>query len=253
MGTDIRNGRRRTDCRSAVTRRKTMENKNYYREEYLPGIIKYGKITDFLACIFVFVPALIVTFYYGIIPAKGPFMVAIVAQLSVNAVWWVIEPVSFFPVLGIPGSYMAFLSGNNSNLRMPCAAAALKATDTQVGTDEGSIISTIGVGASVFVNIVFLIIGVLVGAALIAVLPSGVKDALNYLLPALFGAVFAQFAIDDWKTGIVAMGLGVLCMVLYNNGMFNWLPIDPFVVNVLVPIFGTMIYARIAYKPEKKG
>lgn len=72
-----------------------MENKNYYREEYLPGIIKYGKITDFLACIFVFVPALIVTFYYGIIPAKGPFMVAIVAQLSVNAVWWVIEPVSF--------------------------------------------------------------------------------------------------------------------------------------------------------------
>ena len=136
---------------------------------------------------------------------------------------------------------------------MPCAAAALKATDTQVGTDEGSIISTIGVGASVFVNIVFLIIGVLVGAALIAVLPSGVKDALNYLLPALFGAVFAQFAIDDWKTGIVAMGLGVLCMVLYNNGMFNWLPIDPFVVNILVPIFGTMIYARIAYKPEKKG
>lgn len=61
MGTDIRNGRRRTDRRSAVTRRKTMENKNYYREEYLPGIIKYGKITDFLACIFVFVPALIVT------------------------------------------------------------------------------------------------------------------------------------------------------------------------------------------------
>ena len=230
-----------------------MENKNYYREEYLPGIIKYGKITDFLACIFVFVPALIVTFYYGIIPAKGPFMVAIVAQLSVNAVWWVIEHVSFFPVLGIPGSYIAFLSGHNSNLRMPCAAAALKATDTQVGTDEGSIISTIGVGASVFVNIVFLIIGVLVGAALIAVLPSGVKDALNYLLPALFGAVFAQFAIDDWKTGIVAMGLGVLCMVLYNNGMFNWLPIDPFVVNILVPIFGTMIYARIVYKPEKKG
>lgn len=230
-----------------------MDTKKIYREEFLPGIIKWGKITNFLGCILVFAPALVVTFLYGIVPAKGPFMVAIVAQLSVNAVWWVIEPVSFFPVLGIPGSYMAFLSGNNSNLRMPCAAAALKATDTQVGTEEGSIISTIGVGASIFVNIVFLIIGVLVGVALINVLPDGVKDALNYLLPALFGAVFAQFAIDDWKTGVVAMALGVVCMVMYNNGLFNWLPIDPFVVNILVPIFGTMLYSRLTYKPAKEG
>lgn len=226
-------------------------NKNeVYREEFLPGIIKWGKITNFLGCILVFVPALIVTFGYGIIPDKGPFMIAIVAQLSVNAVWWVIEPISFFPVLGIPGSYMAFLSGNNSNLRMPCAAAALKATDTQVGTEEGSIISTIGVGASIFVNIIFLIVGVLVGVALIGILPAGVKDALNYLLPALFGAVFAQFAIDDWKTGVVAMGLGVVCMLMYNNGLFNWLPIDPFVVNILIPIFGTMLYAKLTFKPE---
>lgn len=228
-----------------------MDSKQYYKEAYLPGIIKYGKLTNFLGCFWVFVPALIVTFYYGIIPERGPFMVAIVAQLSVNVVWWFIEPVSFFPVLGIPGSYMAFLSGNNSNLRMPCAAAALKATDTKVGTNEGSIISTIGVGASVFVNILFLIAGVLIGATLLAILPDSVKSALDYLIPALFGAVFAQFAMDDWKSGVVAMGLGVLCMVLYNNGLFQWLPVDPFVVNILVPIFGTMAFARLTYKAKE--
>ena len=168
-----------------------MDKSTIYKEEFLPGIIKWGKITNFLGCILVFVPALIVTFGYGIIPDKGPFMVAIVAQLSVNAVWWVIEPISFFPV-----------------------------------------------------------IGVLVGVALIGILPASVKDALNYLLPALFGAVFAQFAIDDWKTGIVAMGLGIVCMIMYNNGLFNWLPIDPFVVNILIPIFGTMLYAKLTFKPK---
>lgn len=52
MGTDIRKvgGVLLPLC---CDEEKTMENKNYYREEYLPGIIKYGKITDFLACIFV--------------------------------------------------------------------------------------------------------------------------------------------------------------------------------------------------------
>lgn len=227
-------------------------SQNYYQEKYLPGIIKTGKWTSWVGALFVFVPALVVTFFFGIMPAKGPFMVAIVAQLSVNAVWWFIEPVSFFPVLGVPGTYMSFLSGNVSNLRLPCAAAALKATDTEVGTEKGSIISTIGVATSVIVNTIFLVIGVVVGSKLISMLPKSVTDSFTFLLPALFGAVYAQFAVDDVKSGVCGISLGVITLLLYNRGMFNWLPIDPFVANLVIPIFGTMMFARAMYKRKLK-
>lgn len=227
-------------------------NQNYYQDTYLPGIIKTGKWTSWVGAFFVFVPALAVTFLFGIRPDKEPFMVAIIAQLSVNAVWWFIEPISFFPILGVPGTYMSFLSGNISNLRIPCAAAALKATNTEVGTEKGSIISTIGVGASVFVNIILLVIGVVVGTKVIAMLPKNITDSFSYLLPALFGAVYAQFSVDDVKSGICGISLGVGTLLLYNRGAFDWLPIDPFVANLIIPIFGTMLFARAVYKRKTK-
>ncbi len=226
--------------------------KNYFKEEYIPQIIKVGKITCWIGAIIVFLPATIVTFGFGIVPEATALTAALVAQLSVNAVWWFIEPVSFFPILGIPGTYASFLSGNISNLRIPCAAAALKATDTEVGTDESSVISTIGVGASVFVNIIMLVVGVFLGQILLENLSPDIRNALSFLLPALFGAVFAQFAIDDIKNGVVAMILGVASLTMYNAGLFNWIPLDPYIVNILVPIFGTMAFARLTYKETKE-
>ncbi len=226
---------------------------NYFKDDYIPQIVKVGKITCWLGALIVFLPALVVTYGYGIVPEKTALVAALIAQLSVNAVWWFIEPVSFFPILGIPGTYIAFLSGNIGNLRIPCAAAALKATETEVGSDESSVISTIGVSASVFVNIILLVVGVFLGQVILDNIDQSVRDALGYLLPALFGAVFAQFAIDDIKNGVVAMLLGVVSLTLYSKGMFNWIPLDPYIVNILVPIFGTMAFAKFTYKeaPEE--
>ncbi len=223
---------------------------NYYKEEYIPQIVKTGKFTCWLGSFIVFLPAIVVTFVYGIVPDQTALIAALIAQISVNAVWWFIEPVSFFPILGVPGTYISFLSGNISNLRLPCAAAALKATEIEVGTEEASVISTIGVSASVFVNIILLIVGVFLGQIILDNIDQSVRNALGYLLPALFGAVFAQFAIDDIKSGIVAMLLGVISLTLYSKGMFNWIPLDPYIVNILVPIFGTMAFARLTYKED---
>ena len=227
---------------------------NYFKDIYLKQIIKTGKLTCWFGAVLVFVPAMIVTFYFKILPDKAPLMVALTAQLSINAVWWFIEPISFFPILGVPGTYMSFLTGNVSNLRIPCAASALKATDTKLGTDEGAIISTIGVGASIFVNIIILVAGVLAGTKLLSMLPDTVTSKLPLLLPALFGAVFAQFAIDDIKGGICAMGLAVGSILLYNHGYLGWFPIDPFILVILIPIFGTMLFKRLTYKaaPEEQ-
>lgn len=222
-------------------------SKSYYKDTYIPNIHKTGKITGWIGVILVFLPPLAAMFLWGIIPDKKSLMVALTAQLSVNAVWWFIEPISFFPILGVPGTYVSFLSGNISNLRIPCAAAALKRTGIEAGTDEASIISTISIAASVFVNVIFLTIAVLLGSSVLNVLSEEVKTSLEYLLPALFGGVFAQFAIDDKKLGTVSIITAMSTYLLYNKGFFNWVPFDPFIAVIIIPIFGTIIYAKRTY------
>lgn len=224
---------------------------NYFDNTYIPQIVKWGRIIGWIGTLIIFLPALYITFVYGVVPARGPFITAVIAQLSVNAIWWVVEPVSFFPVLGVAGTYISNLSGNTSNLKLPCAAAAQKATGVIPGTSEASIISTIGICASVFVNTTFLVIGVVVGAQAISMLPEEIRSALTYLLPALFGAVFAQFAVDDIKTGVVAILLGVGSLIAYRVGLFNWIPLDPSIPTLLIPIAGSLIFAKVTFKDKE--
>lgn len=228
-------------------------SKSYYKDTYIPDINRTGKITGWIGVFLVFLPPLAVMLFWGITPEKKPLLVALTAQLSVNAVWWFIEPISFFPILGVPGTYISFLSGNISNLRIPCAAAALKTTGVEAGSEEASIISTISISASVFVNVILLCIAVLLGSSVLNVLPVAAKNSLGYLLPALFGGVFAQFAIDDKKLGTVSMVTAILTYILYNKGMFSWVPLDPFIAVIIIPIFGTIAYAKLTYKATEEG
>lgn len=221
---------------------------DYYHEKYLPSVIKIGKLTCLLGGVLCFVPAVVVTWGFGIVPTKTAFISVIVAQLTINAAYWIIEPISFFPVLGVSGTYIAFLSGNISNMRVPCAVAALNATDTKLGTKEASVISSIGVSVSVFVNILFLLAGVIAGTKVIGALPNGLVESLNYLLPALIGGCFSMIAADDLKSSICAAILGCGALWFYNRGMFNWFPIDPFIPCLIIPIFGTLIFSSVIYK-----
>ncbi|SCZ80375.1 hypothetical protein [Acidaminobacter hydrogenoformans] len=235
-----------TEMKSVGTN--VVTNDEYYKNIYLPQISKLGKKTGWLGVLLIFAPVLAVTFFFRIVPEMDLLIIAITAQLSVNAIWWIIEPISFYPILGVPGTYMAFLSGNISNLRIPCAAAAQRALNIEPGSEKATIVSTIGVAASVYVNVILLIIAVVIGSSILEQMPDAVKISLNFLLPALFGAIFAQFAIDDKKTGAFAMIIAIGSLLMYNQGMFDWLPLDPFIAVILTPIFGTILVARIMYK-----
>lgn len=96
-------------------------------------------------------------------PTAKAIAAAAAIRISACLVYYFIEPISFQPVLGIPGTYMAFLSGNISNLRVPCSSVAQQAAGVQEGTPEGAVISTVGVAVSVVVNTTILTIGVLLG------------------------------------------------------------------------------------------
>ena len=163
---------------------------------------------------------------------------------------YIVEPISYFPILGIPGTYLTFLSGNTSNMRVPCSSVAQEAAGVEMGSDKGSVVSTIGIAVSIIVNIVILTIGAIAGNAIIGMMPEGFKQALNFLLPALYGAVFGQFAITRPKLGVVAVVIAFAMNWLMKNGFLSFFPGTPSYVVILVAVFGSIFAGKIIYKKE---
>ncbi|HBH3594484.1 TPA: hypothetical protein KSJ96_001319 [Clostridioides difficile] len=218
--------------------------KSIYNEEYLPFMIRYGRLTLSLGIIAALVPGIILSFGFGIMPPISALLASIMAIVSMSAPNYIIEPVSYSPILGIPGTYMSFLSGNISNMRLPCSIAAQKAAEVESGTEEGSIISTIGIAVSILVNISILTIGVILGGSVLSKIPAEVVEKLNLILPALFGSVFGQVFLQDKKLGLVAIVISVLTIILSKQGII------PQSLVVLICVFGTILIARAMYKDK---
>ncbi|MCC0684197.1 hypothetical protein KGF42_04330 [Clostridioides sp. ZZV15-6383] len=218
--------------------------KSVYNEEYLPFMIKYGRLTLSLGIIAALVPGIILSFGFGIMPPISALLASTMAIVSMSAPNYIIEPVSYSPILGIPGTYMSFLSGNISNMRLPCSIAAQKAAEVESGTEEGSIISTIGIAVSILVNISILTIGVILGGSVLSKIPAEVVEKLNLILPALFGSVFGQVFLQDKKLGLVAIVISVLTIILSKQGII------PQSLVVLICVFGTILIARAMYKDK---
>ncbi|EQI21321.1 hypothetical protein [Clostridioides difficile] len=218
--------------------------KSIYNEEYLPFMIRYGRLTLSLGIIAALVPGIILSFGFGIMPPTSALLASTMAIVSMSAPNYIIEPVSYSPILGIPGTYMSFLSGNISNMRLPCSIAAQKAAEVESGTEEGSIISTIGIAVSILVNISILTIGVILGGSVLSKIPAEVVEKLNLILPALFGSVFGQVFLQDKKLGLVAIVISVLTIILSKQGII------PQSLVVLICVFGTILIARAMYKDK---
>ena len=172
-------------------------NSDFYKDEYTPKINRIGKLTGYLGVLVAFTPALVLAVVYGIVPK---------------------------PVVGPAGTYMAFLSGNISNMRIPCASMAQVAAEVEPGTEKGSIIATLGMAVSIIINVSVLTIGAILGSSVLAMLPDSVKAALNYLLPALFGALFVQFGMKMIKHSVIMVVIAFALYFAIGMGVFNWLP-----------------------------
>ncbi|EPZ55622.1 putative membrane protein [[Clostridium] sordellii ATCC 9714] len=181
-----------------------MSNNNYYSKKYIPSITKWGKGTLLLGIVLCFAPLIVVSGIFGYMPPIAAIIAGTISQISVSGAFYIVEPIAYFPILGIPGTYMTFISGNTSNMRVPCAMVAQEAADVEPGTEKGSVISTIGIAVSIIVNIIILSVGVVFGQAILSVLPPQVTSAFDLILPALFGAVFGQFAIMKPKFAAVS-------------------------------------------------
>lgn len=139
-----------------------------------------------------FCPALYIFIAYKSFPG-WPTVAAVFSALVAHEVWtWVMEPIMYFPMIGIAGSYICFTAGNITSMRIPCAVAAQNAVSARNGTPKGDAASVFAMVASVVVNFAVLAVVILFGNYLLRVLPESIKAAFNYTMPAVYGALLVM-------------------------------------------------------------
>ena len=152
------------------------------------------------------------------IPMAAAAAAAARGFIAVGLVWTVsavVEYLVYTPMLGAGGSYLAFITGNLINMKIPCAMNAREMTGAKTGTAENEVISTLSIATSSLVTILVLALGVLLMIPLQPVLQSAVlKPAFANVVPALFGAMACQYFRKDPRLAVVPMCAMTLLFVL---------------------------------------
>ena len=141
-----------------------------------------GRITLLSAVVASFFPAMYLMISHGIFPPLDVILKAWILVLSSYGVVYIIEPISYYPVLGLSGTYMTFFSGNGGNMRVPAAVCALDVTETQPGTRSVEIISALGIAGSIITNLFFVTLAAVLGAVLM-------QFGIKYPILLIFGLV----------------------------------------------------------------
>lgn len=212
-----------------------------YAKNFTKPSIKIGSITVLLAMVASFLPNIYLYLAYGIWPDMNHVLSAWGSIALAFGAFYLVEPISYFPVFGLSGTYIGILSGNISQIRLPAASTAQDVLGVEPTSQKGEIVGILAICGSVVTNIIFLTVAVVAGSTLLSFLPASVTAAMaNYILPALFGACFASMAVKKMKIALYALPMAVILRLL---SVPAWL-------IIATCIFGTILITYVLYKKK---
>ena len=194
-----------------------MENKeNLIFEKYTKTTHKIGKIASILVLIMLVGAPFLIGKYLGAYPdlkaaGKGFFSVGLIWMISSIA-----EFLIYTPMLGSGGGYLAIITGNLINMKIPCAVNARDMVGAKSGTKENEIISTLSIATSSLVTIIVLAVGVALLTPLRPLLQEPVlQPAFDNVVPALFGAMAYKYYKSNLKTALLPLTvMSILFMIV---------------------------------------
>lgn len=211
---------------------------------YMNRVHRDGRIWGIIIGVILLSLPWVVSLIFGVEPN---YPVLIKGLLATAPMYWavgVVEIFTYVPMLGAGGTYLSFITGNISNLKLPCAIDAMERAEVKASSEEGEVISTIAIAVSSIVTTLIIIIGVICIVPLTPLLESPVLvPAFDMILPALFGGLAVVFISKNLKLSIAP--------VILMLALFIFVPaLNAGTVGIMVPVgvVFTLIVARIMYK-----
>jgi hypothetical protein len=178
---------------------------------------------------------------FNVWPPLGGLMKGILSVCLIYLPVGIIEVLTYAPMIGASGTYLVFVTGNLSNLKIPCAYNAMSITETKPGTAEGEVISTLSVAVSSIVTTLLIVCGVLLLIPLQPVIMSpALKPAFDNVIPALCGALGVMWMMKSWK---LALAPSIMMLIV-----FLFVPVSMMGIMIPVAALIAILAGRIMYK-----
>ena len=186
-----------------------------YLEQFNRRTHVLGRIVSAITLVLLVGAPFLIGTFLGAMPDMGAVAKGF---LSVGLVWTVSSVAGcliYTPMLGAGGGYLAFITGNLINMKIPCAVNARDIVGTKTGTAENELISTLSIATSSLVTIVVLALGVALLVPLQPVLQSPVlQPAFANVVPALFGAMAYQYFRKNVQVAVAPLVVMSLLFML---------------------------------------
>ena len=211
---------------------------------YMDSVHRDGRIWSLSIMALMILYPIALMLLFGALPDGKGLLMGLIATAPMYWAVGIVETFTYIPMLGAGGSYISFITGNISNLKLPCALSAMDQMGVKANSEEGEVISTIAIAVSSIVTTVIIIIGVILIVPLTPVLNAPVlAPAFAQILPALFGGLGVVFISRNWKIAIAPIALMMI--------LFVFVPaLDSGTVGIMVPVgvLLTLLEARVMYK-----
>ena len=211
---------------------------------YMDSVHRDGRIWNLSVMVILIAFPIAVAMIFDAAPDWKGFLMGLVSTAPMYWADAVVETFTFVPMLGAGGSYLSFVTGNISNLKLPVALNALEQAGVNVASEEGEVVSTIAIAVSSIVTTLIIVLGVLLITPLTPVLNAPVlAPAFAQILPALFGGLGVVFISKNFRIAIAPV-----CLMLV---LFITIPaLNAGTVGIMVPVsvLFTLAVSRILYK-----
>jgi hypothetical protein len=203
---------------------------------------RWGRITMVAGLLLSIAGPLYLVFAGGLGIAPAQLWMAFAAVAATFGIIWIVEPLTYYPILGPAAMYQAFMIGNISNKLLPAALIAQTNIGAKPGTKRGQLAAVVAICGAAAVHLVTLAIFVgLLGSWLISVIPPSVMNVTRlYVLPAVLGAVLVQAIVSMKQPRTTVIALVVAALVV-----FVVLPMVPALamVSTAIAVLGTVLLA----------
>ncbi len=193
-----------------------MNEKERFLEQFNNGLHRLGRIMTISVILILVAVPFVMGAIFGVSPELDGFLKGLLRVGIVYYLMAIAEFLIYTPMLGTGGSYLAFITGNVTNMKIPCAMNARDIAGTEVGTAENEIVSTLSIATSAIVTMLVIVAGVILLVPLQPVLQNeALLPAFNNVVPALFGALGFKYFSKSPQIAVVPVALmSILCIFI---------------------------------------
>jgi hypothetical protein len=220
------------------------QEKELFLENFNNGLHRLGRFLLVTAIIVLMAVPFIVGMMYGVTPDAAAFIAGFIKVAVVYIPVSLVEFLVYTPMLGAGGSYISFITGNVTNMKIPVAMNAQEIAGTKPGTPENEIISTLSTATSAIVTTLVIVAGVILLVPLQPVLQSPVLlPAFNNVVPALFGALGLKYFIKSPQIAVIPV-LFMTLLCIFVPSMINQTSVLMVPCGALALAIGFILYKK---------